>query len=82
MEKNKGNITIIQLVSWSIAITTTAVGIFWAKVSATDNRVDNVKEEQSITKERTAKLEEAVETIKKDNSEIKTDIKELLRRTK
>lgn len=39
----KGNITIIHLVGWGLAISTFLGGIFWAKVNATDNNLDNFK---------------------------------------
>lgn len=74
-EKTKGIVTIVQLVSWGLALTTTTVGIFWAKIASTDNEVDKVKVGQ-------AKLEEAIATLKEDNKEIKQDVKELLKRIK
>lgn len=78
----KGYITLTQLISWGVGIATAATGIFWAKVATTDSHLETLRGEQASVLQRTSKLEEAVETIKKDNLEIKGDIKELLRRVK
>lgn len=68
---NSGSVTYVQLVSWGLAIITTMSGIFWAKVSAVDTQVIDVRE-------RTAVVEEAISTLKEDQKEIKADVKEIL----
>ena len=76
---NKGQITMIHLIGWGLVSAIAFLGAYAAQGRATDTKIDVVKTEASKAGERTAKLEEAVITLKEDNKEIKRDIKEILR---
>ena len=60
----------------------TAFGFYTASNVRTDNRIGEIRVEQSAEKERIAKLEEAITTIKDDNKIIKNDIKAILQALK
>ena len=76
----KGQINIIGIVLASAGMAMTAFGFYTASNVRTDNRIGEIKTEQSAEKERIAKLEEAITTIKQDNAIIKSDIKTILQK--
>ena len=72
--------------TWIIGIGATVV-LAWAGSMLTqsnmfNSKVDVVKTDLGATNQRVATLEEAIKTIKDDNTIIKSDIKEILRRLK
>lgn len=79
---NRGNVSILQLISWGVALATTATGIFWARVTATDTRVDAVKVEQVEVVQRVARVEEAITTLKETANETRADVKSILGKLK
>ena len=86
MNTNRGMITVMQVLGLGVGVATFLGGIFWAKVSETDSAIAKVREESVAanveTVQRVARLEEAIITVKTDTSEIKADIRELLKRQK
>ena len=61
-----------------ITIAIASIGGFLANSYRGDAKLDIVKTEVNINAQRTAKLEEAINTLKTDNAEIKKDIKTIL----
>ena len=55
------------------------IGGYFYQTRTTDEKIDIVEENIGVLKERTAKLEEAVDTIKKDSADTRADIKNFLR---
>ena len=78
MNKESGQISIIEIVGIASGLFLAAIGGWMAQNYKTDDKIGSVNTEINITKERTARLEEAIITIKEDNKEIKSDIKTLL----
>ncbi len=69
--------------SWIIGIGASAVVAFTGSLLTQNNifnsKVDAVKIDVAANSERTARLEEAIKTLKTDNAEIKQDLKDILR---
>ena len=80
--KQRGQIQIVQLMGWGLAIATTVVTSIMASNRNAEMKIDVVRTEAAVVKERVATLEEAVKTIKDDNAEIKRDIKTILSKLK
>ena len=79
---NKGQ-TLLTVVMWATGISITIAGLA-STLTATqfsnfDNKIETIKVNQTGIGERTAKLEEAMTTLKTDNIEIKKDLKEVLK---
>ena len=75
---NKGQSPLVIIIS-AAGVLLGAFGFYTNTNVRTDNKIGEVKIDQSQTQERVAKLEEAVATIKTDNAEIKADIKQILK---
>ena len=84
--KNKGQISLMSIVGWGVAIALAAVGSMTASNIRTDDKIEIVKEDvktgQLEVSQRVATLEEAITTLKTDNQEIKRDIKSILQAVK
>ena len=78
MNKESGQISLIEIVGIASAIFIAGIGGWIAQTYRTDDKIADVNIEVNLTKERTARLEEAIITIKEDNKEIKSDVKTLL----
>lgn len=74
----KGQINLMGLFGIGITIAIASIGGFLANSYRNDTKLDVVKTEVNINAQRTAKLEEAITTLKTDNAEIKRDIKTIL----
>lgn len=68
------------LIGIGASITMAFTGALITQSNLFGNKVDTVKVDVSKVSERTAKLEEAIKTLKDDSAEIKKDVKELLKR--
>jgi len=79
---NKGQ-TLLTVVMWATGISLTIAGLASTltvtQFSNFDNKIETIKVNQTGIGERTAKLEEAMTTLKTDNIEIKKDLKEVLK---
>ena len=64
-------------ISFSI-VTTLVGGVSWI-YSKTNDKIRSVEINVSTVSERAARLEEAIDTIKKDNAETRNDIKEFIK---
>ena len=71
----KGQISVVNIIGWGLAISLATIGSYATQSRVTDTKIDIIKTENTKTIEKTAKLEEAVETIKKDTATIKEDVK-------
>ena len=78
MNKESGQISVIEVVGIASGIFLAAIGGWMAQNYRTDDKIGTVNVEINATKERVARVEEAIITIKEDNKEIKGDIKILL----
>jgi cell division protein FtsN len=82
-EKLKGQIEITYIVGWGIVIIAAVISGVMANGKITDSKVEKALEltNQNYTAnvQRISKLEEAIITIKDDNKQIKTDIKDILK---
>jgi len=87
--KENGQINILGLAGLGVTICIFAVGTFLANSYRNDARVDaakaqsdasvnSIKGEVGYNSQRISKLEEAISTLKTDNSEIKKDVKTIL----
>ncbi len=79
LKNQKGQISIMELIGIGAGILIAGIGGFVAQNNYTASKIDNVNVEISSTNQRTAKLEEAIETLKQNNIDIKADIKEILK---
>lgn len=78
-KKDNGQIGILPLISLGSAIVIAAIGGFLAQSRYTDEKIDIIKAENTITIQRLATVEEAIKTIKEDTKTIKSDLREILR---
>lgn len=78
MNKESGQISIIEIVGIASGIFLATIGGWMVQNYRTDDKIGVVNTEISATKERVARVEEAVITIKEDSREIKSDIKQIL----
>lgn len=73
-----------SLIGTAIIGTATVIAALFSSWAMGSGKIEAVNTDlagkMSVTDQRVAKLEEAITTIKSDNSEIKQDIKELLKR--
>lgn len=74
----KGQINLMGLFGIGITIAIASIGGFLANSYRNDTKLDIIKVEVGANAQRTAKLEEAITTLKTDNAEIKRDIKTIL----
>ena len=70
-KKLKGGATILAVIGIAISVVAPIAGVFWYSIGA-------VTDKAAAQGERISKIEEAVETIKKDNAETRKDIKDFL----
>ena len=75
----QGQITLPAILIGLGAMALTTFGFYTASNVRTDNKIGEVQKETNLVSERTAKLEEAITTLKSDNTEIKRDLKEVLK---
>lgn len=75
----KGQISLMGILGIGASVLIFAIGGYVAQTVRTDDKIDTVNTQIGSVSERAAKLEEAINTIKLDNSEIRRDIKEILR---
>ena len=79
MLKNKGQITIAAVIMGLGAMALTAFGFYTASNVRTDNKIGVVQKDTTTVSEWTARVEEAILTLKEDNKTIKNDLKEILK---
>lgn len=78
----KGQINLLGIIGIGVSIAIATIGGFMANNYRNDIKINNVNTEINATKERTARLEEAIQTLKVDNAEIKRDVKTILLKLK
>jgi len=78
----KGQIGILQAIGIGASILIACVTGYVAQNIRTDDKIGSTNKEINLAKERVATLEEAISTIKTDNTEIKRDIKSILQKLK
>ncbi len=78
INRQSGQISLIELVGIASGILMATIGGWMANNYRTDDKIGSVKTEIGMTNERTARLEEAITTLKTDNQEIKSDVKQIL----
>ena len=75
---NRGAISMMAIFGIATTVAIALSGYFVSSLGSTNNKVEKLGGDITNVRERTSKLEEAVETIKKDNSDTRKDIKEFL----
>ena len=78
----KGQISLTSILSWGVVLVIAAVGSITASSRLADDKIGDVQTQVNQDRERIAKIEEAVLTIKEDNKTIKMDVKEILKALK
>jgi len=74
-----GQINLLGIVGIGVTIAIASIGGFLANSYRTDSKVDIVKAEISVNGQRISKLEEAIINLKADNTELKADMKTLIK---
>lgn len=74
-----GQINIIAAIGIGASILIATISGYISQAYRTDTKIQNVQTQTIEVRERTAKLETAVETIQKDTRETRDDIKQLIR---
>ncbi len=83
MEENQsGQVNILAVVGIVISIALATIAGYAAQNVRTDDKIGKTNEQINAVSERTAVLEEAIKTIKKDTEITRDDIKEILKRVK
>ena len=71
---NRGQITITQLIGWSVALTIAAGGSFAASVRSANNKVEMVKNELSLSGQRISVVETQNVQYQKDIARLEAKI--------
>ena len=79
MSNQSGQINLLGIVGIGVTIALASIGGWLAQNYRTDAKIDVVKVDIGANSERTAKIEEAITTLKADNTVIKQDLKEILK---